>query len=173
MNRTEKEAFVTEFRRRLERAAAVYLTDFTGVDVKGMTVLRAELKQSGGEFLVAKNRLMKLAIAGTELAGLEPALIGPTGVVFGYEGVVEPAKAVSEFAKLHRGRPVFKLGALHSEILTPGEIERLVKLPRKEQLLAQLAGVLQAPAAALAFALEAKLREAAGLFEALRDERLA
>ena len=171
MKKSEKESFVTSFRDRVGRAPVVYLTDFTGLDVKSLTELRRSLKANGAEYLVAKNRLMKRALEGTDIPDLGDALTGPTGVVFGYEGVVEPARVVTDFAKGHGDRPTFKAGVLDNRILGPEQILRLAQLPPREQLMAELAGALQAPLAALAGALGAKLQEAVGLLEALRSER--
>jgi large subunit ribosomal protein L10 len=172
MKRTEKETFVESFRDRLSRAPVIYLTDFTGLDVKSMTKLRQSLRSVGAEYLVAKNRLVRRALeADGSFPDLGDALAGPTGVVFGFDGPVTAAKAVSEFAKQHQDRPVFKLGVLENQIIEPAQIDRLAKLPPREQLLAELAGVMQAPLAAFASALGAKLQEMAGLLDALRSER--
>lgn len=171
MKRTEKETFVDGIRERLGRAPVLYLTDFSGLNVKAMTKLRQRLKDNGAEYLVSKNRLVLLALAETDLPDLSEALKGPTGVVFGYEEPVQAAKALADFAKEHGDRPVFKLGVLENRILDPSAIERLAKLPPREQLLAQLAGALEGPMAGLAGALGAKLQEMLGLLEALRDER--
>lgn len=171
MKRTDKEQFVADFRDRLGQAPVFYLTDFTGLDVKAMTELRQDLRKVGADYVVVKNRLMKLALEDTEIPDITRALTGPTGVVFGMEGAVEPAKVLSDFAKSHDDRPVFKLGVLEKEVLEPVQIDRLARLPPKEQLLAELAGALEAPMAMLATALEAKLQETSGLLEALRNER--
>jgi len=171
MKRTAKETFVQEFKGRLGRSPVLYITDFSGLDVQSMTKLRQQLRRSGAEYLVAKNRLVKLALEETDLPDLSHALKGPTGMVFGYEGAVEPAKTLTDFAKEHGDRPVLKLAVLDNQILAPAEVSRLAKLPPREQLLAQLAGTLQAPMAALAGALAAKLQEMAGLLDALRGER--
>lgn len=171
MKLSEKETFVAEFRERVGRAPVMYLTDFSGLDVKAITELRQSLREVGAEFLVVKNRLALRALEDSEVPDISRALTGPTGVVFGYEGVVEPAKKLSEFAKEHEDRPVFKLGVLENKVLEPAQIDRLAKLPPREQLLAELAGAMQAPLAALAGALEAKLQETVGLLEALRAER--
>jgi len=171
MNRTEKQTFVEDFREKVKGAPVLYLTDFSGLDVKSMTLLRSRLKESGAEYLVVKNRLVKLAIADLDLPDISEALLGPTGVVLGYGGVVEPAKAVSDFAKEHGDKPVFKLGILDKELVSAAEIERLAKLPPREQLLAELAGVLEAPMAALVSAMEGKLQEMSGLLEALRGQK--
>ena len=171
MNRTEKQTFVGEFREKIRAAPVLYLTDFSGLDVKSMTLLRRRLKDSGAEYLVVKNRLVKLAVADLDLPDISEALLGPTGVVLGYEGIVEPAKAVSDFAKEHDDKPVFKLGILDNQIVSAVEIQRLAKLPPREQLLAELAGALEAPMAALVSALEGKVQEMSGLLEALREQK--
>ena len=171
MNRTEKETFVVEFRERLDRSSVVYLTDFTGLNVKSMATLRQRLKESGAEYLVAKNRLMRLALEGTEFPDLGDALTGPSGVIFGYEDVVTTAKILSEFAKEHNDRPAFKLGVLENKLLDAAQLDRLAKLPAREQLLAELAGAFEAPMAALAGALEAKTQEMAGLLDAYKAQK--
>jgi large subunit ribosomal protein L10 len=172
MNRTEKEAFVAELRERITKAPVVYLTDFTGLDVKSITKLRRSLRANGAEYVVVKNRLARLAFGDTELPNIFEDMVGPTGVVLGYEDVVSPAKALTDFAKEHDNRPAFKLGILENQVLQPEQIDRLARLPSREQLLAQLAGALHAPTAMLAMALEAKLQEMAGLIDALREKRL-
>lgn len=172
MKRADKKAFVEDFRSRIEKAPVVYLTDFTGLDVDSMTILRQALKDSGAEYLVVKNRLAKRALADLDdYPDLDPALRGPTGVVFGYEGAVEPAKAIADFADEHDDKPVFKLGVLERDLLEPEEIERLAELPPRDALLAQLAGALQAPMTAMAMALQGKLQEVSGLLQALKQEK--
>ena len=171
MKRTEKESFVEGFRERLQETPAVFLTDFSGLDVKSMTVLRDELKKNGAEYLVVKNRLVLRAIQESDLPDLSDWLTGPTGVVLGHSGPVEAAKTVSDFAKSHDDRPVFKVGVLENAVLDQDQIQRLAKLPPKDQLLAILAGALESPMSALAGALGAKLQEMVGLLKALQEEQ--
>ncbi|MFC1661641.1 50S ribosomal protein L10 [Gemmatimonadota bacterium] len=169
MNRTDKQSFVEEFRERVQEAPAIFLTDFTGLDVKSMTALRQELGKTGAEYLVVKNRLVQLALQGLDLPDLSEWLTGPTGVVLGHSGAVDAAKTIADFARGHSDRPVFKVGVLDNSVLDPSQIERLAKLPPREQLLAMLAGAFEAPMAALAGALEAKLQEVGGLLSALHE----
>lgn len=171
MKRSDKESFVAEFRERLDRSPVMYLTDFTGLNVKSMTDLRQKLKESGAEYVVAKNRLMVRALEGSDLPDLSEALTGPTGVVFGYEDVVATAKALSEFAKAHDDRPAFKIGVLDNKILDAAQLEKLAMLPSREQLLAQVVGAMQAPMSALVAAMEGKLQEMAGLLEAYQAQK--
>jgi large subunit ribosomal protein L10 len=172
MDRAQKETFVTELQERVNRAPVMYLTDFTGLDVKAMTKLRRSLKSSGAEYVVVKNRLVQRVFAASEgLPDISGNFEGPTGLVFGYEDAVAPAKIVSDFAKEHDQRPVFKIGLMDKKVLQPEQIAKLANLPPREQLLSELAGLMQAPLAALAGALEAKVQEMAGLLDALRIER--
>ena len=159
MKRTEKEGFVEDFRERLQESPAIFLTDFTGLDVKSMTVLRAELKKTGAEYLVVKNRLLLLALQGMEFPDLSAWLTGPTGVVLGRTGPVEAAKTIADFAKSHDDRPAFKVGVLDNVVLDASQIQQLAKLPPRDQLLAMLAG-----------ALEGKLQEMVGLMKALQEK---
>jgi len=170
MKRTEKEGFVEDFRKRLQESPAIFLTDFTGLDVKSMTVLRAELKKTGAEYLVVKNRLLLRALQGMEFPDLSDWLTGPTGVVLGRTGPVEAAKTIADFAKSHDDRPAFKVGVLDNAVLDASQIQQLAKLPPRDQLLAVLAGAFEAPMVALAGALEGKLQEMAGLMKALQEE---
>lgn len=173
MDRASKETFITELRDRINRAPVFYLTDFSGLSVQQMTKLRRSLRASGAEYVVVKNRLAIRALAETDLPDISGSLEGPTGMVFGYEDAVGAAKALSDFAKDHDQRPAFKLGILDRKILAPEQIDRIAKLPTKEQLYAELAGAMQAPVAMLAAALGAKLQETAGLLDALKSEREA
>ncbi|MBM4185320.1 MAG: 50S ribosomal protein L10 [Gemmatimonadetes bacterium] len=172
MERAEKETLVAELKERMERAPALYLTDFHGLNVQAMTKLRRSLRASGAEYVVVKNRLAQKAFESLPgMPDVSGKLEGPTGVVFGYEDVVATAKALSDFAKEHEQRPAVKVGVMDRKIIDATQVARLASLPPREQLLAELAGAMQAPIAQLAWALEAKVQEMAGLLEALKNER--
>jgi len=171
MNRTEKESFVSDLRERVSRAPVIYLTDFSGLDVKSITRLRRSLRATGAEYIVVKNRLARLAFEDLELPNIFEEMTGPTGMVLGSDDVVGPAKALTDFAKDNNSKPEFKLGILERKVLRPEQIDRIARLPAREQLLSELAGVMQAPMAMLAAALEGKLQEMAGLLDALKEKR--
>lgn len=172
MDRAKKESFVVQLQERIDRAPVLYLTDFSGLNVKAMTELRSSLRATGAEYMVVKNRLAKRVFAESDtLPDITESLVGPTGFVFGYEDAAAAAKALSDFAKEHDEKPAFKLGVMENQILQPEQVEKIAKLPPREQLLAELAGALEAPMAALAAALGAKLQETAGLIDALKEER--
>ena len=171
MTKEEKQVFIAQIQQRLAQAEAIYLTDFTGLGVQAMTSLRRELKKSSSEYVVVKNRLLRRAMADTEMPDISSYLTGPTGVVFGDENPVDAARVVVDFARQNGDRPVFKVGVLESGILSPEEIARVSRLPSREELLSQVAGVLGGPLSALVGALGGKMQEMAGLVEALREKQ--
>jgi large subunit ribosomal protein L10 len=170
MKRADKETFVAGFQEQVQEAPVFYLTDFSGLDVKSMTALRHRLRDAGAEYRVVKNRLVLriLRELDLEVPELVEQLSGPTGVVIAGESPVESAKALTDFAKAHDNRPVFKVGMIDRNIVQAEQFDRLAKLPPREELLAELAGSLQAPLAGLLAIMQAKLQETSGLFEALR-----
>jgi large subunit ribosomal protein L10 len=173
MNTEAKQAVVDELTDKLRSSNAFYLTDFTGLNVKSITDLRARLRKAGVEYLVVKNTLAERAIEGLELPGIAEFFRGPTALVIGKQDPVTAAKVLADFAKEHDNRPVVKAGMVEKRAVTPEEVGRLAKLPPREQLLAELAGAFEAPMAQLAYALQAKLIEMVGLLEALREARSA
>jgi large subunit ribosomal protein L10 len=139
--------------------------------VKAITVLRARLRKQGVEYVVVKNTLAERALQGLELTGIAQYFRGPTGLVIAPADPVGPAKVLADFAREHGDRPAVKAGIVERRTVGKADIERLATLPSREQLLAQIAGALQAPLAQLAWALEAKLIEMHGLLEALHQAR--
>lgn len=166
-----KQAVVDDLATKMDSAVALYLTDFTGISVKGMTDLRARLRDAGVEYVVVKNTLARRALDGLDLPDIAEFFTGPTGLVVGREDAVSAAKILDDFAKEHDDRPQIKAGVVERKTVSREQISRLAKLPPKEQLLAELAGAMQAPMAQLAYVMQAPLNEFAGLLEALRAER--
>jgi len=169
----EKQAVVDELREKLSGANAFYLTDFTGLNVKSVTDLRRRLRKAGVEYLVVKNTMAERALADSDLPDIAEFFKGPTAVVIAAGDPVEPAKLLSDFAKEHDNKPAMKAGIVERKAVSAAQIDALAKLPPREQLLAELAGALEAPMAQLAWMMQAKLYEMAGLLDALRSSREA
>jgi large subunit ribosomal protein L10 len=173
MNLAEKQTTVETLAEKLRSANGLYLTDFTGLNVKRITELRARLRKAGIEYLVVKNTLAERALEGLDLPDIGEFFIGPTALVIGRDDPIEAARVLATFAKENDDRPAIKAGVVERRAIGPAEVNRLALLPPREQLLAQLAGALEAPMAQLAAALEAKLIEFAGLVDALKEQRSA
>lgn len=166
-----KKEVVQEIAGKLDSARAFYLTDFTGLNVKNMTTLRAQLRDAGIEYLVVKNSLAQRAVETLEVPDIAEHFVGPTGLVIGTQDAVSAAKLLTEFAKEHDDRPAVKVAIVEGEVVDAEGVGKLAKLPPKEQLLAELAGAMEAPMASLVSMMQAMLYEVAGLIEALRADR--
>lgn len=171
MKLDKKEAAVTELAEKLGSATAFYLTDFTGLNVKNMTSLRAKLRQAGVDYMVVKNTLAQRAVEGLDVPDIASFFNGPTGLVIGVEDAVTAAKVLEDFAKDHDNRPTVKVGVVDRRTVTADQVSRLAKLPPREQLYAELAGAMQAPLSQLAWMLQGMMGEFVGLVEALRAQR--
>ena len=168
MKRNQKEQLVTELRDKLQGATAVYYTDFTGLNVKRMTDLRRRFRKAGVEYVVIKNTLALRAVNESGLAG--ERLRGPTGLVVGTDPVAA-AKVLTDFARENDQRPNIKGGLLDGRQINVDQVKALANLPSREQMLAELAGGLQAPLAGFVGALNGVLYMFAGALEALRTQR--
>ena len=169
----KKQAAVDSLNAKLGSATAFYLADFTGLNVKKVTELRRRLREAGIEYIVVKNTLAERALADLDLPDISSFFKGPTAVVIGRKDPVEAAKVLSDFARENDSKPAIKAGVVEKRAVSAEDVDRLAKLPPRDQLLAQLAGALQAPMAELLFCLQAKMQETVGLLEALKEQRAA
>ena len=168
MKRTDKEQLVAELTGKIRGASAVYYTDFTGLNVKRMTDLRRRFRRAGVEYVVIKNTLALRAVNDIGVAGEQ--LRGPTGVVIGPDPVAA-AKVLADFAREHDQKPGIKGGLLEGRSIGVDQVKALATLPSREQMLAELAGGLQAPLAGFVGALNGLLYMFAGALDALRTQR--
>ena len=167
----EKKTIKAGIAESLEQAGAVYVTDFTGLDVEAQGELRAKLRESGAAFRVVKNTLTIRALEGLDLDGLEEHLTGPTGLVLASSDPVAPAKVVRDFAKEHDNRPVFRVGVVERRTVEAAEIARLADLPGRDSLLGSIAGALTASAGGIAGVLGGLMRDIAYMIEEAAKKR--
>ena len=150
-----KIAQVDSIRELLEGCTAAVSADYTGLTVQSMTELRRSLREQGVRFRVVKNTLTHLAADAAGKPGVKGIVEGPTGIAFGFDDPVAPAKALREFIRSTRSPMTIRGGMLGEQILSADEVERLADLPSKEDLIARLMGQLQAPITGLAYVLSA------------------
>ncbi len=147
MNKESKQQVVTELHEKLQRAKAVFLADFRGMNVGKATELRNELRKAAVEYKVVKNTLLELASRETDKESLRPFFTGPTAVALSYDYPVAAAKVLSKFAKEQQATFKLKGGVLTGKAISVPDIQALADLPSREVLLAKLLGSMQAPAA--------------------------
>lgn len=149
---------VAELAERIKRAQSIVLVDYQGINVKSETQLRKSLRESGGEYLVAKNRLFKIALkeAGVE-ESFDDILEGTTAFAFGYDDVVAPAKVMNEVSKANAKAKIFNIkgGLLTGKRVSEAEVVALASLPSREQLLSMVLHGMLGPVRKLAYGLVA------------------
>jgi len=145
LNKERKQQVVAELHEKLQRAKAVFLADFRGMNVGKATALRNELRKSAVEYKVVKNTLLELASRETDKESLSPHYVGPTAVALSYDDPVAAAKVLSRFAKEQQATFKLKAGVLSGKVISVADIQALADLPSREVLLAQLLATMQAP----------------------------
>lgn len=162
---------------KLRTAKAVVLSDYSGLPVGDQEQLRKNIRDAGGEFLVAKNRIFKLAFNQTRKSGvpsdLEDVLQGPTAFLFAYQDEIGPIKAMVQFAQAHE-LPKTKLGLIlipEDRVLSPEAVVSLALLPSREILVVQLIAALKAPRYRLVNVLSANLRKLTVILKAIQVKK--
>jgi len=154
----EKVETVEGLKTRLSGVKTVMLAEYRGLTVQQLSDLRKQLKAVSAEYKIVKNRLARLAIASSELAGLSPALTGPTGMVLAKGDPVSVAKTLQTFARTNQAL-VLKVGVVDGQMLEPAGLKALADLPSREALRAQIVGALTGPLTQLVSLLQAPQRE--------------
>lgn len=149
MERQDKEKMVEGLRSRFAKAMTTVVAEYKGLTVSELNQLRKELREVGGEYYVAKNTLVEIALEGSPYLSLKDLLSGQNGLVLGYGDPVSLAKAVIRYAKEHE-KFVVKGGMSDGQFLTSASVEAISQLPSQEVLRAQLLGILSRPASQLA-----------------------
>ncbi|WP_337428814.1 50S ribosomal protein L10, partial [Desulfovibrio sp.] len=139
----EKAALIAQIKAKADAASFVVVTDFKGMTVEELTRLRAKLYECGGEYLVVKNTLARIAFTGGTHDVVKDKFHDNSAIALGFDDPVAVAKALSDFAKQSK---LFQLrcGSLEGKEMSAEQVEALAELPSKEQLLGQLLGTMNA-----------------------------
>ena len=143
MNRSGKAVIIEAVKARADKASFAVITDFKGMTVEELTNLRVSLRNAGGEYLVVKNTLARIALTDGTHNAIKDNFHDNCGVAFGFDDPVAVAKALSDFAKQSK---LFELrcASLDGKALDAAQLDALAKLPGREQLLGQLLGTMNA-----------------------------
>lgn len=163
--REEKIAAVQELHEKFEKAGAVVLTDFTGLNVAQLSEIRRNIRKSGAEYKVIKNTLARRAAEGTGVKQVEQYFEGPTGVVISYEDIVAPFKVISDYVRKYETFKV-RIGVLEGTVVEPEKVKEIANLPPREILISKAIGGIKGPLYGLACTLQALLT---GLAVALKQ----
>ncbi|HVA25220.1 MAG TPA: 50S ribosomal protein L10 [Chloroflexota bacterium] len=140
-----KSRAIDEIAQKLRDCKVAIFTNYRGLTVKDMADLRGRMRPAKVDYQVVKNTLTRFAAQKAEIeVDLSAVLEGPTAIVFGYDDVVQAAKAINDYARTSRLLEI-KAGLFESRLLSAAEITSLATLPAKPQLQAQVLGTMSAP----------------------------
>jgi len=144
MNRDEKAATIEEIAAQIEGAEAIFAVDYRGISVPQASELRGKLHESDASFRIVKNRLTKLAAEKAGEERLAPLLQGPTALAFVQGDTAAAAKTITTFNKDHEVL-IFKGGFMADTELDEDRFKSIARLPGREVLNGQFAGVVASP----------------------------
>lgn len=157
LNLNEKMAVVAEVSAQVAEAQTIVLAEYRGVQVSNLTVLRRKARESGVYLRVLKNTLVRRAVQGTPFAELARHMVGPLIYSISSDPVAA-AKVLHEFAKTN-DKLVLKAGSYAGKVLDASAVQALASIPGREELLARLLGVMQAPVSGFAVCLSALVQQ--------------
>ena len=140
----QKKAVVAEVAEVAQSAHSAVAAEYRGITVEKMTEMRARARNEGVYLKVAKNTLVKRAVEGTEFECMAGELTGPLLFAFSVEDPGAAARLIKDFAK-DEDKLVVRLVAMGAQLYEAKEIERLAKMPTRDQAIAMLMGVMKAP----------------------------
>jgi large subunit ribosomal protein L10 len=144
MNRDEKSATIEEISAQIEASEAIFAVDYRGISVPQAAELRGKLREADASFRIVKNRLTKIAADKAGEQRLAELLRGPTALTFVRGDTAQAAKAISNFSKEHDVL-TFKGGFMDGIDLDEGRFMAIAKLPSRDVLNGQFAGVVASP----------------------------
>jgi len=168
VERAKKEEIVRRLAGTFREATVVVVTHQRGLTVAESTRLRRQMREVGAAYRVTKNRLAKIALAGTPYESLQDLFIGPTAIAWSHDPVA-PAKVAARFAK-DSGKLTIIGGALGARTLSTAEIEELARLPSLDELRARLVGLIATPGTRIAQVLNAPAGQVARVFSAYAEK---
>jgi len=171
VDRAEKREVVTALHDAIAKTGVVVVAHYAGLSVAAMTKLRSEMRGAGGQVKVAKNRLVRLALEGTDAKDIADLLKGPTCVAFSDDPVAAPKVAV-KFAKANE-KFVILGGAMGAQVLDAKAVSSLASLPSLDELRSKLIGLIQAPASKIARTLNEPGAQLARAFGAYGNKEAA
>ena len=170
MDRAEKKAAIESLNGVFKASNVVVVAHYSGLTVAQMQQLRRQMRQAGAAVKVAKNRLAKIALEGTDVASISDLMTGPTLIAYSSDPVAA-AKVAVDFAKGNE-KLVILGGAMGRTALNPDGVKALAIMPSLDELRAKLVGLVQAPATKVAQVVNAPAAKLARVFGAYakRDE---
>jgi len=173
MNRNEKTDMVSGITEIVQKSTAVFLTDYSGVNVADISDIRNEFRKEGVNYKVFKNTLFKRALDESgKYEKLADHLVGMTGFAFTDENPVAPAKIIKKYFDKHN-KLSLKACYIENEFFDGSRLNELATLPSKNELIASIMGSLDAPASGIVGAINAVFRELVSVIDEISKKKAA
>lgn len=143
MQRAQKAEIIEALKEKADRASIAVVTDFKGLKVEELTILRSKLRESGVDYQVVKNTLARIALTDGQHEVLKDSFKENCAVAFGYDDPVSCAKVLVDYAKGNK-KFLLKSGSLQGTLIDAEGVKELSKLPSREELLAKALGTMNA-----------------------------
>jgi large subunit ribosomal protein L10 len=173
MNKTEKTEIISSVKEMIENSSAVYLTDYSGINVEDISRLRGEFRKEKVKYKVIKNTLFKRALE--ELGKydkLADHLVGMTGYVFATDNPVAPAKIIKKYFD-EKQKLSLKACYIDEQFYEGNKLNMLAALPSKNDLIAGILGSLKSPASGIVGVLNAVARDLANVVDQIAKQKAA
>ncbi len=171
MNREEKSATIQEIAAQIEGAEAIFAVDYRGISVPQAAELRGKLRETDSSFRIVKNRLTKLAATQVGEERLGELLVGPTALTFVRGDTAAAAKAITTFNKTHDVL-TYKGGYMGETALDEAGFQSIAKLPSREVLIGQFAGIVASPLTGIVRGLNALIQGLASQLGQIAEQGL-
>jgi large subunit ribosomal protein L10 len=171
MNREEKSATIQEIAAQIEGAEAIFAVDYRGISVPQAAELRGKLRETDSSFRVVKNRLTKRAAEQAGEDRLADLLVGPTALTFVRGDTAAAAKAITTFNKEHEVL-TYKGGLMGETVLDEAAFKSIARLPSREVLVGQFAGIVASPLTGVVRGLNALIQGLATQLGQIADQGL-
>lgn len=145
-------------------SGSVVVAHYAGLTVAQMTTLRGQMREHGASVKVAKNRLAKLALKGTDAESMSDLFQGPTLIAYAEDPVSAP-KVAAEFAK-GNDKLVILGGSMGTTALDASGVKALASMPSLDELRATLVAMISTPATRIAQVVNAPAGNLARVFGA-------
>ena len=162
---------VARLKEKFESAVSLVLADYRGLTANEMVELREKFTKEGLEYRVVKDTLARIAANDAGIEGLAELFDGPISVVLAYEDPAIAFKLSDECRRTYSPNYALKGGLFEGVVVLEDEVEKYAALPSREQLLTKMAYLLTSPMKAIAFMLQAKIRELAVVLNEVKKQR--
>ncbi len=170
LSKTEKQKIIDDLSSRFHSTPSVFVVEYQGLKVKEIDALRRKLRQTNTELKVVKNTLLEKASLGTDIEKMKDLFSGPTAVAI-CDG--ESSAAAKVFIDCGKDFPEIRIkgGIFEGEVVDVSRIERIAKLPSRQELISEFAGLLSAPMGNLVGVLEQARSNIVNVLEGLKEKK--